>query len=60
LREGKLVAPLGRRFKSGEDAERAYFVVTAPGAAARPGVAALVDWLRREARGAAGSARAAA
>ena len=62
LREGRLVAPLGKRFASGEDAERAYFVVVSPAAAARPGVQAFVDWLRREARGApkTGSARTAA
>ena len=62
LREGRLVAPLGRRFAAGEGADRAYFVVVSPTAATRPGVQAFVDWLRREARGSgrAGAADAAA
>ncbi|MCX7890935.1 MAG: LysR substrate-binding domain-containing protein [Burkholderiales bacterium] len=50
LREGRLVAPLGRRFATKDDAERAYFVVVGPHAEARPAVGAFVAWLRHEAR----------
>ena len=46
LRDGRLVAPVARRY----DSARGYFAIAAPGAAERPDVAAFLHWLADEAR----------
>jgi len=45
LRDGRLVAPITKRFES----TRGYYVLVAPHAAGRPDVAAFVGWLAQEA-----------
>lgn len=52
IRDGRLVAPFehSRRRGRGTVSTRAYFLVIAPGAAAREEVRHFVDWLRDEAR----------
>ena len=50
VKQGKLVLPFGKRYASSSRGERAYFIVPAQGAAARPEVAAFSRWLQDEAR----------
>ena len=57
IKEGSLVAPFekSRGRGRGTVSTRAYFLLSAPGAAARPEVKAFMDWLMEEARQGAGT-----
>ncbi len=52
IRDGRLVTPFekARGRGRGTVSTRAYFLLTAPGAAARPEVKAFIDWLLEEAK----------
>jgi DNA-binding transcriptional LysR family regulator len=52
IREGRLVAPFAKARGRGRGtvSTRAYYVLTAPGASARPEVKAFMDWLSEEAK----------
>lgn len=52
LKSGRLVPPFGRRFISPPAESRAYFIVVAPGAGARPEIAAFSRWVQEQARAA--------
>lgn len=49
LRDGRLVAPFGRRHTAAAGGHRAYYVLTPAGAPAREDVKGFVAWLRRQA-----------
>jgi LysR family transcriptional regulator, glycine cleavage system transcriptional activator len=53
VKQGELMLPFGKRYTSAAVDSRAYFVVFAQGAAARPEVAAFSEWLQAQAHAAA-------
>ena len=49
VKQGKLVLPFGKRYKSAPSDSRAYFLVPSPRSAARPEVARFAKWLQQQA-----------